>query len=414
MRYACFCFVWFVFVACQPSETSLNHPLSYDKDGPYAASKYFPGGLAMLRQKGTVIFLDSGGNPLAGLDYAQIQQAAAGQEATLFGHFHDGLALVMYESPLQKIRWGFINTAGKNPFGQTFDYASRFSLGQSIIKKGEQWGILNLDGKYMVKPQHEGLSKVIQGKIWMKKDGAWTLHYYPSMELALPGQYQAYGEVSEGMFWVEALPSQTEVGRRAYAKEGGGIVTPWFDGAANFSEGLAAVAQGGQWGYIDDTGGWVIPPTFDFAASFSGGLAKTTLRQGDGTTPWGYIDRKGDWVIPPQYAIAEDFQEGLAEVRRLDGKCGFINTQGEQVAGYEYDDAVACHEGLAAVRQGDKWGFIDTTGALVIPFQYDRVVSFPDTGGRQGGFSSGLAQVEVDGYAFFINREGKCTLGCLE
>lgn len=46
-----------------------------------------------------------------------------------------------------------------------------------------------------------------------------------------------------------------------------------FDGAAPFSGGLAAVEQGGQWGYIDERGRTVIPFSYDYAGPFSDGCA---------------------------------------------------------------------------------------------------------------------------------------------
>src|SRR5262245_32107903 len=65
--------------------------------------------------------------------------------------------------------------------------------------------------------------------------------------------------------------------RRGYIDRTGKIVIkPQFDGATDFSEGLAVVAvhEGGyKEGYIDETGKMVIPPQFDKATAFSEGLA---------------------------------------------------------------------------------------------------------------------------------------------
>ena len=70
------------------------------------------------------------------------------------------------------------------------------------------------------------------------------------------------------------------------AKTGTIVIKPQFDSAERFSDGLAAVNMGAQWGFIDKTGHYVINPQFDFAQSFSDGLA--AVRIGG---KWGYIAR---------------------------------------------------------------------------------------------------------------------------
>ena len=50
------------------------------------------------------------------------------------------------------------------------------------------------------------------------------------------------------------------------------VIQPQFEQAASFSEGLAQVKIGDQWGYINKTGKLVIQPQFEQAESFSEGL----------------------------------------------------------------------------------------------------------------------------------------------
>lgn len=79
----------------------------------------------------------------------------------------------------------------------------------------------------------------------------------------------------------------------------------------------------GKQGYIDKTGKFVINPQFDGAGDFSEGLARVCI---GGSYPpccggkWGYIDRTGKILINPQFDYAEDFSEGLAVVD-IGAKC---------------------------------------------------------------------------------------------
>jgi hypothetical protein len=92
-----------------------------------------------------------------------------------------------------------------------------------------------------------------------------------------------------------------------------------------------------QLGFIDRKGRWAIPPRYDYPdpwlileisrsiPRFSEGLA--AVFQGG---KFGYVDRRGKIAIPFQFAEAGDFAEGLAPVA-MGGERGYINRAGEFV-----------------------------------------------------------------------------------
>lgn len=55
------------------------------------------------------------------------------------------------------------------------------------------------------------------------------------------------------------------------------IIEPQYEGASSFSDDLAAVKQGGKWGYIDRDNKMVIAPKYDYAGDFSEGVAVAAL-----------------------------------------------------------------------------------------------------------------------------------------
>ena len=59
-------------------------------------------------------------------------------------------------------------------------------------------------------------------------------------------------------------------------------------------------------------------------------------------------------------------------------------------------------EGLAAAKKNGKWGFIDTIGNLVIDFTYDDIVYY--------GFSDGFAGVKKDGKFGLIDKNGNVVI----
>lgn len=77
-------------------------------------------------------------------------------------------------------------------------------------------------------------------------------------------------------------------------RDGNVVISPQFEAAGTFSEGLAAVKIGDKYGYIDKTGTMVIELQFDCADDFRGGRANVKI----GKAPdikYGYIDNTGHW-----------------------------------------------------------------------------------------------------------------------
>ena len=72
------------------------------------------------------------------------------------------------------------------------------------------------------------------------------------------------------------------------------VITPKFDLAGQFSEGLAPVMVDNLWGYIDNAGKICIEPRFDYASSFSKGIARIEI-----DNKIGYINKEGGYIWKP-------------------------------------------------------------------------------------------------------------------
>lgn len=123
-----------------------------------------------------------------------------------------------------------------------------------------------------------------------------------------------------------------------------------YEQVDDFGDGLAVVAQAGEFFYIDKKGN----PAFDkrwkdthgrqqWPLGFSEGLAAVP----DGRNV-GYIDRDGKWAIPPQFESAGSFSDGLARVN-VKKKIGFIDKTGKVVIEPRFQDVGAFSAGLAPV-----------------------------------------------------------------
>ena len=259
----------------------------------------------------------------------------------------------------------------------------------------------------------------------------------------------SYGEESRELFPVDVD------GKFGYIdKTGQMVIAPKFNGASDFSEGLARILVGdhesGAFGYIDTTGKIVIKAKFKGGGVFKEGVAIARDNKGlgvidkngnfilrlksvtkdahvegfsEGLTAaglswkksygfyYGFIDLNGKVIIPAKYHNARNFSEGLAavEVYGAGGKHfglnGFINKKDKLVIPPIYKRAGSFHQGLAAVTieklpQVDRCGYIDKNGRWVVPAFFERC----------GDFSEGVASIEIDGKYGYINNKGEVVI----
>ena len=152
-----------------------------------------------------------------------------------------------------------------------------------------------------------------------------------------------------------------------------------------------AAKKDGKFGYIDKTGKMIITPQFDRAMSFCEGLGRVGIGEKQG-----YVDETGKIVIPLQFDEAYPFHDGLAAARTGE-KFGYIDKRGEFVIQPKFDHVEPFFEGIAAVDVGEKWGYIDKKGKYIVEPQYDKVWPFND----------GIAPVVREGTYGYIEKTGK-------
>ena len=101
---------------------------------------------------------------------------------------------------------------------------------------------------------------------------------------------------------------------------------------------LIQIKKNDLYGYANAAGEIVITPQYEMAGDFSEGLARVDIEREDEIKS-GFINEAGTIVIEPLFSDAKDFHEGLAAVQ-LEEKWGFINKSGEVIIQprFEKDD----------------------------------------------------------------------------
>ncbi len=127
---------------------------------------------------------------------------------------------------------------------------------------------------------------------------------------------------------------------------------------------LEPMRAGAKSGFVNATGEFEITPVFDDALPFSEGLA--AVQVGD---KWGFIDSAGRTAIKPQFDSAFYFQEGIGLVES-DSGFALIDRSGKTLtSGLEYVDQIA--DGRVPASREGKSGYLDLQGNTAIPFVYE-------------------------------------------
>lgn len=184
------------------------------------------------------------------------------------------------------------------------------------------------------------------------------------------------------------------------------VAPPKYEKISDFSEGIAAVKQNVNWGYINENGDLIIDNKFSNITNFQNNEAMVYIKN-----RWYLIDKSGKINDNISFSKNYRFVEGLAldisihytEEEWEDFKfCGYINKENEQVIKNKYSDARDFSEGLAAVKKGNKWGYINKNNESIIEFQFENAYSF----------NNDIAMTQMNDKWGYINKNGDFIIEC--
>lgn len=190
------------------------------------------------------------------------------------------------------------------------------------------------------------------------------------------------------------------------------LVKPAYEQVGNFMNGLAAVKQNGKWGYIDETGKMVVSPKYDWAGQFSEGVTVVALRKSE------ILNAGTEYETTDEYYELYLLRENGTEKQLMRDDAWSGTTEPVQY----YIDGI---EGGAIESDGHEWfcqnGVINVNGT---PFDADgneikvkgtlddqEIEFYTMTGPCVGGVIPmyGSGAIEGSGQAFFMDKNGSIT-----
>ena len=180
---------------------------------------------------------------------------------------------------------------------------------------GEHWNFYNTTHE-MLFGGFDDVTALANGVVAVKSNGSWTLVDHAGNDLT--GKTYANVAMDEKLivYRNDRLFVSDGTKYQMITSSGEVVGSDTYEDVHVFNDGTyAAVKINGKWGFIDKNGEIIITPQFEDARSFANGLAAVMVN-----SQWGFIDLQGEIVIDPQFEDAREFNS--------DG-CAFVLTDGE-------------------------------------------------------------------------------------
>ncbi|MDR2198796.1 MAG: WG repeat-containing protein [Deltaproteobacteria bacterium] len=298
---------------------------------------------------------------------------------------------------------GLLDGSGKILIPPSMDEIKpEFDLnGQQIRTRDGLYGVLDLNGKWIIEPKFRLIESDEDGKRYrVKETNLSDSHFYYDLtgkKLEAVPRERILALVGKLPHKLIGCFQDNDDKLFGYCDDKGQVaIKPEYEFTAPFAEnGLARVKKGGLFGYINPKGEKVVDFKFTDARDFNKRGAALVKDAGG----WGMIDAKGTFLIEPSLDALPRVQDEELSFGTVKGKTGILSAAGEWILPPELEDFQAFREnGLAWVKKDGLWGQVDRKGSWILPPGYQ------DVGLHSPG---GLAPAYRDGGFAVVDENGK-------
>lgn len=245
-------------------------------DYDYTAAAVFGTYAAVTAEDGRSYYIDGAGNEKINENFILEKDPDFGH-VTRFRPIQSGLILAFNGSV-----WNYYDAGTYEKRFGGYREATPITMGVGAVSgDGVHWALISDEGELLTEPVYDSVladgKDVVcrSGAVVVQQNGQYMLVDAKGKQLSADtyekacafydGTYAACGSGEQWSFLDD---------------KGQTVLTGEYEDARSFSNGLAAVKQGGLWGYIDTAGTLVIPCAFDEAGPFSG-TGTAFVRSGD-------------------------------------------------------------------------------------------------------------------------------------
>lgn len=253
--------------------------------------------------------------------------------------FREGMAAVVKDG-----QWGFILADGSVALEFCYEMTYGFKEGLSAAKHNDKWGFIDKQGAWVIEPVYDSVQSFAYGLAVVQSDSThYVINKSGDIITQTPEDYPWVVIKSKNIILYGTTSQDIGIRHYGFMDVSGHILTaPTFYVESeyqfdlfDYSDGMLIVSnEEDRYGYLDEWGQLTIPCRYDNAQPFVSDRALVTLNDSNYS-----IDKEGV----------------ISEITELE---------------YPYDEIMTPHEGLSAVRKGDKWGFINQVGLKILDLIY--------------------------------------------
>lgn len=255
-----------------------------------------------------------------------------------------------------------------------------FSGGLAVAQRSKgYWGMLNEIGSTALSFNYVKLSDYANGVMYAEtKDGDYALIDSTGKLLSRVADERKIEDCSA---YNEGKMAVKYNGKYYYCDGSFNELFGSYDYASVFTNGVAAVKNGDKWAVINGKGETVTDFVFDDIKLDDVRVAFRNERAfaKKGNT-YILIDTNGNQIGNGAWEDVDMFSNDMVAAAKKNGKWGFIDADGKEVADYQYQYAKSFYNGLAAVQIADKWGYIGLDYTLKIDALFDEACDFTKKG----------------------------------
>lgn len=266
---------------------------------------------------------------------------------------------------------------------KTFERVFYAPSGYTTVKRGEYWGVLNIDGEEMYDIEYTYASPVnSKGEVYLINTARNAVYDSNGKVLALTQeQYMDTKAYNDGMLPIKL----TDETWGFYNCDAQAVTLSGYDDVSSFNNGKAVVKNGSLWVMIDKNGNQVSDASFSDVKLFENGeyVYKNVMVAEQGDT-YALYDENGKLVADLSATDADCYYGDYIAVMDSQGMWGYADKSGNIVIAPSYTAAKSFSNGLGFTYNGSKWGAINSELYNAIEYDFE--------------------------YGGYFNKEGRCVV----